>query len=87
MNSELPGHATSPAEVRSVGSTGFTLHVDGAAIRMRFDDFPWFRDAHEEEIRAVSRPGPEHLRWESLDIDLTLDSLRQPERYPLVARR
>jgi hypothetical protein len=60
MSPELPGHATSPAEVLDVRSDGFTLHVDGGAIRVRFDDFPWFRDAREEEIRAVSRPSPTH---------------------------
>lgn len=86
MTSEKPGPATLPAEVGRIGPDGFTLHIDDVSIFVRFDDFPWFRNAPAKEIRAVSRPSPEHLWWESLDIDLTLDSLRHPERYPLVAR-
>ena len=27
-----------------------------------------------------------HLRWPALDVDLTLDSIVNPEAYPLVSR-
>ena len=28
----------------------------------------------------------EHLHWPTLDVDLSLDSLKHPEAYPLTAR-
>jgi hypothetical protein len=33
----------------------------------------------------VARQGKEHLYWPALDVDLTLESIRHPERYPLVS--
>jgi hypothetical protein len=34
----------------------------------------------------VQRPQPDHLYWPQLDVDLTVDSIEQPERYPLTSR-
>lgn len=85
MTSERPGSAPSRVEVGRIGNDGFTLWVDDEVITVRFDDFPWFRDASVADLRAVSRPHRHHLRWDALDVDLTLDSLRHPELYPLVA--
>jgi hypothetical protein len=87
MLSEQPGPGTSTPEVTNLTRDQFTLRVDGVEIVVRFDDFPWFRHAEPEKIRSVSKPGPNHLRWESLDVDLTIDALRHPDRYPLVARQ
>jgi hypothetical protein len=35
----------------------------------------------------VSRPSPDHLRWPEFDIDLEVDSIIHPERYPLREKR
>jgi hypothetical protein len=34
----------------------------------------------------VERPSPHHLYWPQLDVDLALDSIEAPDRYPLVSR-
>jgi hypothetical protein len=34
----------------------------------------------------VERLHGEHLRWPALDVDLELDAIRRPERYPLIAQ-
>ena len=31
--------------------------------------------------------GPEAIEWPDLDVDLEIDSLRHPERYPLLIKR
>jgi hypothetical protein len=31
-------------------------------------------------------PSADHLYWPTLDVDLSVESLRHPERYPLVSR-
>jgi hypothetical protein len=49
--------------------------------------FPWFREASVRSVFKVSRPSHDHLRWAELDVDVDLDSLAHPERYPLVSRR
>jgi len=51
-----------------------------------FDEFPWFKEAPLQSILAVQRQGPEHLYWPDLDVDLTLESIRHPEKYPLISK-
>lgn len=50
---------------------------------LSYEDFPWFKDARVSEICDVTFRHGFHLRWEQLDVDLELDSLEHPERYPL----
>ena len=79
----MPGTATSQAEVKTVSRRGFELLVDGRELFVSFEEFPWFRNASADQIRHVDRPRPHHLRWPDLDVDLTLESIEHPERYPL----
>lgn len=51
-----------------------------------FDDFPWFRDAPIKRLANVEHPHAGHLYWPDLDIDLADESIRDPERFPLVER-
>jgi len=37
-------------------------------------------------VHGMWRPRNGHLRWPQLDVDLTLDSIENPDRYPLVSR-
>jgi hypothetical protein len=53
---------------------------------MSFKDFPWFREASVAAVLHVERPQSEHLYWPDLDIDLAVDSISHPERYPLISR-
>ena len=55
-------------------------------VFLSFKDFPWFKDASIREITRVELPSPHHLYWPSLDIDLAVESLTNPERYPLVSQ-
>ena len=86
MKSSLRGKVTSAVEVCNVAPEGFWLLLDGREIFVPFKSFPWFRDATIREITAVERPSPHHLRWPDLDIDLAVDSIEHPERFPLVSQ-
>ena len=59
--------------------------MDARELFVPFEEFPWFRDASVRAILNVERPHPHHLRWPEIDVDLTLDSIENPERYPLQA--
>jgi hypothetical protein len=61
--------------------------VDDQELFLPFEKFPWFLDAPVGAILELERPAPGHLRWPRLDVDLTLDSIEHPERFPLVADR
>jgi len=47
---------------------------------------PWFKRAPVEAILRLERPRAGHLYWPDLDIDLSVDSIKHPERYPLKAK-
>jgi hypothetical protein len=51
-----------------------------------FEHFPWFRDATVAQICNVELPSPHHLCWPELDVDLAVESIDDPERFPLVAK-
>ena len=79
----MPGSATSTAEVTNISKHGFWMLIDDDELFLPFDEFPWFKQATVEAILRLERPTPEHLYWPELDIDLALDSIKHPERYPL----
>jgi hypothetical protein len=82
----MPGTATSAAEVTNISKHGFWMLIDGRELFLPFEEFPWFKHASVEAILQLERPTPEHLSWPQLDVDLALDSIEHPERYPLTSR-
>ena len=81
----MPGTSTSAAEVTHVSRHCFWLLLDGEELLLPFADFPWFRKASIEQLCDVQRPTPEHLYWPQLDVDLAVESVRNPGAFPLVA--
>ena len=83
----MPGAATSEVEVTNVSKHGFWLLVDDRELFLPFDEFPWFMEAPISAILKLERPSPRHLYWPEMDVDLSIDSIEHPERYPLKSRR
>ena len=86
MKSAGRGTDTSGVEVTNVSPHGMWLLVDNRELFLAFEDFPWFQDASIRQITHVERPTPSHLYWPALDIDLELESIANPNHYPLVSR-
>ena len=86
MPSAALGRSTSPAEVTNVSAHGFWLLVGARELFVPFQQFPWFRDASIRAITNVQLPSPHHLYWPDLDIDLAVESIEYPEKYPLVSQ-
>jgi uncharacterized protein DUF2442 len=80
------GKITSDVEVTNIGPVGFWLLLDGRELFVEYERFPWFQDASVRQITGVERPSAEHLYWPSLDVDLAVESLDHPERFPLMSR-
>jgi hypothetical protein len=72
--------------VTNVSPHGFWLFVGDRELFVSFKEFPWFRRASIGQISNVELPSPHHLYWPDLDIDLAVDSLTHPERYPLTSQ-
>ena len=79
----MPGAATSEVEITNISKHGFWLLLDGRELFVPFEEFPWFKRATVKAILHVERPAPGHLHWPELDVDLAVDSIEHPERYPL----
>ena len=79
------GKPTSAVEVANVSQHGLWLMIERTEHFLPFEQFPWLRDATIGELTNVQLPSPHHLYWPDLDVDLAVQSLTNPERYPLVS--
>ncbi len=86
MRSAARGKSISVVEVTNVSKHGFWLWVAEREHFLSFEDFPWFRDVSIGELCNVELPNSHHLHWPDLDVDLAVESLDHPERFPLISR-
>ena len=85
MKSEKPGTDTLEAEVSNISRHGFWILVGERELFVSFESFPWFEHAPVSKILRVERPQEDHLYWPELDIDLSVDSIEHPGKFPLVS--
>ncbi len=86
MKSAAHGKPISDVEVTNVSVHGFWLLIRDRELFLPFAQFPWFKDAPIGHLVNVDLPQPHHLYWPDLDVDLHVDSIEDPERYPLVSK-
>lgn len=82
----MPGIATSEIEVSLVSNKGFWLLLDNDELFVSYAEFPWFKQATVEQITTIERQSSAHLYWPLLDVDLAVESIRNPASFPLVAK-
>ena len=73
-------------EVTNISSHGIWLLVGDRELFLSFEDFPWFKDAPIGKVLRVEQVSPGHFYWPELDIDLSIETIEHPERFPLKAR-
>ena len=81
----MPGTITSAPEVTHVSKHGLWLLLGNEELLLPFDKFPWFKKATIEQLEEVEWPTPDHVYWPQLDVDLSVNSIRNPESFPLVS--
>lgn len=86
MRSGRRGKHTLDVEVTNVSTHGFWILLRGREVFLPFKAFPWFRDAPIAKLLRVELPSDDHLYWPELDVDLAVESIEHPERFPLVSR-
>ena len=82
----MPGTTTLAAKVTNLSSHGIWVLVDDEELALPYSEFPWFRAATIQKLINVLRPTAEHLYWPDLHVDLSVESIRHPERFPLRAK-
>ena len=70
-------------EVTNISSHGLWILSNGKEFFLSYDNFPWFKDKTVNDIIKVESFGQGHLYWENLDVDLSLEMIEHPERFPL----
>lgn len=87
MKSSDAGKSTLEAEVTHIDMQGIWILIADKESFLPFDKYPWFRDASVGTIHNVELLNNNHLYWPDLDIDLAVESVEYPERFPLVDKR
>lgn len=82
----MPGNITLAAEVTHISKHGFWLLLGDEELHLPFEQFPWFKQATVHQITTVEHPTPDHLYWPSLDVDLSVNSIRRPTDFPLMSK-
>ena len=85
MNSPKHGTSSSGAEVTNISSHGLWLLSSENEYFLSYDDFPWFKDAPVGKVLNIEEPRSGHFYWPDLDVDLSVDIIEHPEKYPLKA--
>lgn len=85
MKSETLGTGISEIEVTQISKHGIWLLLKDKEHFLSYENFPWFKDASVSAIHNVELLNEHHLNWPDLDVDLAVESIEDPARFPLVA--
>ncbi len=86
MKSLKRGKSTSAISVENITPFGVWMLVGDVEYFLSYKDFPMFLDKPIKSILNVSVSGKGHLRWPEMDVDLELESIKEPQKFPLVDR-
>ena len=78
----MRGNAIS-VSVENITPWGIWLFVRGKEYFLSYADYPYFKDQVLSSIQNVQLFHGYHLYWPRLDVDLEIDNLEHPEKYPL----
>ena len=88
MQSTLKSNINSTlADVLMINDRGIMISVQGQDYFLSYNRVPWMKDATINEVLDVRMSGNNAIEWPKLDVDLEVESLRHPERYPLLIKR
>ena len=76
----------SEVEVSNISRKGIWILLKGKEYFLPYDRYPWFKGEAPSRLRRVTLSHGHHLRWQALDVDVELESLESPEKYPLIYR-
>jgi hypothetical protein len=86
MTSSVAGKNISEIEIQNISGFGIWILIRGKEYFMSYEKFPWFKNTNINQILNVSLSPTGKLYWPDLDIDLSVEILEAPERFPLIAK-
>ena len=73
--------------VTRVSSRGIWLKTHDRKFFLSYYDFPWFKNKPVQAVMHVEETSPGHFCWPEINVDLGLESIEAPNRYPPQQRR
>jgi hypothetical protein len=73
-------------EVTNVSNHGMWILSQGKELFLSYEQFPWFKDKTINNITKIESYGQGILHWPELDVDLSLEIIEHPERFPLQSK-
>jgi len=73
--------------VENITPFGLWLYVNKKEYFLDYDNFPYFKEQTLRSIQNVQLIHGYHLYWPDLDVDLEIDNLENPEKYPLIMKK
>jgi hypothetical protein len=74
------------ASVENITPFGIWILVKEKEYFLSYKDYPYFTDQTLGSIQNVQLLHGFHLYWPDLDVDLEIDNLENPEKYPLKSK-
>ncbi|MEW5758277.1 MAG: DUF2442 domain-containing protein [Candidatus Omnitrophota bacterium] len=71
------------ASIENVTPFGVWMLVKGREYFLDYKNHPYFKNKSLRSIKNVKLLHGFHLYWPNLDVDLEIDNLEHPEKYPL----
>jgi len=72
--------------VENITSSGIWLLAEEKEYFLMYKDYPYFKSQPIKSIQNVKLLHGFHLYWPELDVDLEIDNLKNPEKYPLKSK-
>jgi hypothetical protein len=69
--------------VENISPFGIWLFAKGKEYFLSYEEYPYFKEKPLKSIQKVKLKHGFHLYWPDLDIDLEIDNLENPAKYPL----
>jgi hypothetical protein len=82
----MPGFAISAPKVIRVSRRGLWLLLGDEELHLPYEHFPWFKLATIKQLTTVEWPTEDHLYGPMLGIDLSIQSIRDLEAFPLLSK-
>lgn len=86
MNLSTSSQNTS-VSVLMINAQGIMLSVQGNDFFISYNRMPWLKEARVSDVLNVRMSGRSAIEWEALGVDIEIESLKHPERYPLIMKR
>jgi hypothetical protein len=77
------GRPALAGSVTNISNIGFRILVNDKEYFVPFSNYPEFKSATLDEIFNMKLLSPRQLYWQTLDCDIELDALEDPEQFPL----